>query len=208
MPFRAIEPIKPAGANRSSVRARARPLPPFVQSEDGSASPTSKPAPESASLRRKHHVVDRSGPNWDENGDYIVGKGRPSKNTQWKPGQSGNPKGPKPREKIDAQTELDNMILGKFMTVVNGEPTETNLGLFAVNILKSIAATKNRLAAVDLLNVYQSKLRERNPQQEGVELLPEEQAIINTLLDAAGWEAMPSVRNRLNPSDEPETNDE
>lgn len=152
--------------------------------------------------------MDRSGPNWDEHGDYIVGKGRPPKAKQWGPGQSGNPGGPKPREKVDPQAALDNAILGDFTTIVNGQPVQTNNGLFAINILKSIAAAKNRLAAVDLLNLYLGKLRERNSNKEAQELLPEEQAMINALLDTAGWEEMPSIRNRLTSIDEEATGDD
>ncbi len=32
--------------------------------------------------------------------EYKVGPGRPPKEHQWKPGQSGNPKGAKPKEAI------------------------------------------------------------------------------------------------------------
>ena len=108
-------------------------------------------------------------------------------------------------EKVDPQAALDNAILGDFTTIVNGQPVQTNNGVFAINILKSIAAAKNRLAAVDLLNLYLGKLSERNSIKEGSELLPEEQAMINALLDTAGWEEMPSIRNRLTAIDEEAT---
>ena len=48
-----------------------------------------------------------------ENGDYEVGYGKPPKHTQWKPKQSGNPKGaPKKqkREQVDVAATLSEPI--------------------------------------------------------------------------------------------------
>lgn len=44
--------------------------------------------------------------------DYAVGYGRPPKVTQFKPGQSGNPKG-RPKGSRSARAELIGIILGK-----------------------------------------------------------------------------------------------
>jgi hypothetical protein len=198
-------PKAPAPAASPKPRSRIRPIRSAAASGDVER-PDNTPPP--SRTARKHHVVDRSGPNWDENGEYIVGKGKPPKASQWGPGQSGNPGGPKRREKVDPQTALDEAILAEFTTLVNGQPVQTTNGVFAINILKSIAATKNRLAAVDLLNLYQAKLREHHSQKAGTDLLPEEQAMINALLDTAGWEEMPAIRNHLTPVDEQEAGHE
>lgn len=202
MPFRPIIPKQPAASTPIFVRARTRPFnaatsPSVLQPESSSSKP-----------KRKHHVVDRTGPNWDKNGDYIHGKNRPPKSSQWKPGQSGNPRGPKPREKLDPEAEMDAAILAEFMTTVNGQQISTNLGLFALNVLKSRAAQKDRKAASDLLDLYYVKLRARGEREEADVLLPEEQAMLDALFDVAGVHPMPSIRNRLTPLNEPETDHE
>ena len=90
---------------------------------------------------------------------------------------------------------MDDAVLADFTTTVNGQAVTTNLGLFALNILKAKAAQKDRKAAADLLNLYYDKLRARNSQQDSGGVSPEEQAIIDNLLDAAGWSALPAIRN-------------
>lgn len=205
MPFRRVEPSKPAAPAPISVRARTRPAPPPADlaevAEPSSSAPPSKPA----KAARRHHIVDRTGPNWDENGDYFVGRNRPDPKCQWKPGQSGNPAGPKPREKAEPADEVIDEILAPFMTKVNGQPVETTAGVYAINILKAKAAEKDRLSAIELLNRYEAALLIRHAKKGSIEILPEEQAMIDELLSTAGWEALPSVRNRLSPDDEPKT---
>jgi hypothetical protein len=51
--------------------------------------------------------------------DYAVGYGRPPKTTQFKPGQSGNPKG-RPKGSRSARAELIEIIFGKVPMTVGG----------------------------------------------------------------------------------------
>ena len=214
MPFRPIVPaatpigggvpkLAPPARVESPPAAKAIANPPArIRSATAGRS---EPEPEP---KRRHHKSKIAETNLDENGDYIIGKWRPPIKNQWTKGQSGNARGPKPRKAIDPETALDDAILAEFATIANGEKAMTNLGLFALNSLKARAAQKDRKAAEFLLDLYYAKLRERKPQNEGAGLLPEEQAIIDALLNTAGWEEMPDIRKRLTSSDAPEPDDE
>ena len=54
-----------------------------------------------------------------QGGDYAVGYGRPPKATQFKPGQSGNPKG-RPKGSRSARAELIEIMFGKVPMIVGG----------------------------------------------------------------------------------------
>jgi hypothetical protein len=58
-------------------------------------------------------------------GDYKIGKGKPPKDTQWKPGQSGNPRG-RPRREIPIQTQ--RAMREAFIRAANREVTVTEGG--------------------------------------------------------------------------------
>lgn len=53
---------------------------------------------------------------------YEVGKGKPPRRYRWKPGQSGNPKGRKPR----ANTK--NETLNELLAALINEPVEVTIG--------------------------------------------------------------------------------
>jgi Family of unknown function (DUF5681) len=53
-------------------------------------------------------------------GDYEVGKGRPPESTQWKPGQSGNPKG-RPKGAKNLATIFHEALQQKFQIEERGK---------------------------------------------------------------------------------------
>jgi len=112
----------------------------------------------SSQLPRRHGPEpDRSGPNWDENGDYIVGKGRPPKAHQWQKGVSGNPRGLKPRQS-NPLAELDAILFGKTPMKVNGEERMLDAGAMMSMLFKSMAIKGDRKAAEKLFGIYMSRI--------------------------------------------------
>jgi hypothetical protein len=163
-------------------------------------------SPPSSSPPRAHHKVDRSGPNWDEDGDYIVGRGRPPKATQWQKGQSGNPRGPKPQEKLDPERAFEKEILAEFTAKVNGEEVTLNMGTFAIQLLKAGAAKGGVKAQQMLLELFQTALRKSVSREDTPEMQAWEQQVIDQMLEEYGLPAAPVVRNtaRLVDGSEPE----
>lgn len=133
MPFRPVTQPGSTPARPYSPRARTR-APAPAQAPEPAPAPAPVPAPAQAPERgpakrdsstpankRAHHKVDRTGANWDENGDYIVGKNRPPIATRWQKDQSGNPRGPAKRETLTAQAQFEQTFLAPFNATVNGE---------------------------------------------------------------------------------------
>lgn len=83
------------------------------------------------------------------NNKYDVGYGKPSPDKQFKPGQSGNPKG-RPKGRKNTMTMLQDILDGKMTIVENGK--KMKISRRAV-ILRQIinAAVKSDLRAVALL---------------------------------------------------------
>jgi hypothetical protein len=144
--------------------------------------------------KRAHHIVDRTGPNWDEQGDYIVGKGRPPKHSQWGKGQSGNPAGPKPKEKLDPLTAFERELTADFTTRVNGEEVRLNIGSFALQLLKAGAAKGGVKSQQLLLDLFLAAVRKNVEQDATPDALDWEQQIIEQMLEDYGLPARPVVR--------------
>ncbi|UZK67337.1 DUF5681 domain-containing protein [Sphingomonas sp. M1-B02] len=185
--------ISPRFRKRVITPARPPSPPQFQASDSPHASPN-----------RPHHKVDRSTDNWDENGEYIVGKGRPPKRHQWKKGQSGNPEGPKPREKLDPDAEFSQLVLAPFTIRSNGAEVTTTLGAFALNLLKANAAKGNRTAQMDLLNLYIGRMAGASRDPASGETSAQEQEMIEAILDAAGFSSDPVFRASRGQNEEPE----
>lgn len=186
----AASPVTPSvGKAGFAARARVRALPhaaPAPATGSNQAAPLAK---------RAHHIVDRTTDNWDEDGNYVVGRGRPPKQHQWRKGQSGNPRGPKPAEKLDPGTAFDRALLSLFPAKVNGEEVMLSQGEFGLNILRSLAAKGNRQAASRLVDLYvEATRRETGAELQGG-LSDDELAVIEAALEEAGFNAAP-VRRR------------
>ena len=70
-----------------------------------------------------------------DNRDYEVGKGKPPKETRWKKGQSGNPKG-RPRVKRDART----MSLNDIAVQIANEQIPATVNGKRVSLSRKVAA--------------------------------------------------------------------
>jgi hypothetical protein len=187
MPFRPINPPSSPAAGFDSPRARTRtpratdPAPP---KRNGGTSDN----------KRLHHKVDRTGPNWNEDGDYLVGKFRPPQATQWKKGQSGNPQGPVKRETLSAQAQFEQTFLAPFTATVNGEAVPLTMDVFAVQTLKSAAAKGSVKAAQILLDFYVTLIRKAADREPGPEIERWEQEAIDRVLAELDLPARPVVR--------------
>lgn len=72
-----------------------------------------------------------------KNGDYEVGKGKPPKSTQWKKGQSGNPKGRSKKQKATFEEDV-SAVLGEEVEVTEGG--------------KKVVTTKRRLLLKQIIH--------------------------------------------------------
>ena len=190
MPFRPIALPRPAPPLTETQRGPSNapeavpPIPPVQKSQTNRTSSTKRP----------HHKVDRSGPNWDEDGDYIVGKGRPPKASRWQKGQSGNPRGPVSRENLTAQQQLEQAMLAPFTATVNGEPIVLTMDVFAVQSLKNAAAKGSVRAAQILFEAYAALVRKVADEPSGPEVTAWEQEAIDRLLAELDLPERPVVR--------------
>jgi hypothetical protein len=185
MPFISIRPSSPSAPVSPPARKR------IVQVADPGSSPSFDSTP---SKNRPHHKVDSSSSNLDENGDYIIGKYRPPKATQWTKGQSGNPRGPIKQESLSAQAKLEQTFLAPFTATVNGETVSLTMGTFAVQTLKNAAAKGSVKAAQILLDSYVTVIRRVADQEPGPEVETWEQEAIDQLLAELDLPKRPVIR--------------
>lgn len=201
MPIRAIDPAKRAGPNpdlspsdassqvqSSDVAGLGPPVIPVAAATHADKGRNDSPD------KRRHHKVDRTTSNWDENGDFIVGKGRPPRDKQWQKGQSGNPRGPKPREKVDPLAAFENELLSDFTAKVNGNEVTLNLGTFALQLLKTGAAKGTVKSQQLLLDLFLGAVRRRVEREDSPEMRDWEQDVIDQMLEEYGLPPEPVKR--------------
>jgi len=193
MPFRPVQPVT-ANIVYASPRARTRPMATPSPSARTSTTSAAERAHEKPVKKRAHHKVDRTGPNWDADGDYTVGKNRPPKVTQWKKGQSGNPQGPVKREKLSAEQQFERSFLAPFNATVNGETVLLTMDMFAVQSLKNSAAKGSVKAAQILLDLFVTLCRKVAGQEPGEQMESWELDTIDRLLEDFGLPKRPVVR--------------
>ncbi len=93
--------------------------------------------------------------------DYEVGYGKPPKHTQYKPGQSGNPRGrPKKSKNVDALLEKE---LDEFVTLQEGGQTKRMTKREA--IIKQVvnSAIKGNTKPLQMMLAHLEKTQEAEP---------------------------------------------
>lgn len=113
------------------------------------------------------------------NEDYEVGHGKPPKKTQFKKGQSGNPKG-RPKNSKNFRTDLDE-VLGQPVTVNENGKTRTVSSQMAVLKRLREQALKGDPRALDrLLKLAEERSDEVEAQQSERSLSQSEKDILTS----------------------------
>jgi hypothetical protein len=121
--------------------------------------------------------------NLDANGNHIVGKNRTPVHTRWKPGQSGNPGGKKPRT-LNTDTEVLDFLEGDITIQTSKGPETMSKAKSLLLKLYEKAIKGDRNAIVALLNMHRaaSDRRAGIAEDDPEELTPEELALLEALL--------------------------
>lgn len=188
-----LEPSPP----RRRIVARARSRSPEGEGTDQSGTCTMAPAfdapvPNEITIPAKRSRRDHSGSNWNEDGSYKVGKGKPPTSHQFRKGVSGNPKG-RPKGARSVNSIAADIFDVKVPVKVGGETKMMNAtGVVLTKLYEQ--AVKGKLAAIAQILAIQ---RERHPEQPASEALlisAEEATLIDDILSKAGFGASPVAR--------------
>jgi len=118
----------------------------------------------------------------DGNRDYDVGYGKPPKHSQWKKGQSGNPKGPKKGSRA-LKTDLDEALRATLTITVGGKKRRGTTQALSMYALAIKAATGDLRANKQLVDVV---LAVFGPGERGggeTKLSKQDQALLERLLE-------------------------
>lgn len=200
-------PIVPVDPARRAARERERAASP---ARGGSAPPSKIEIEEaegpSDALDGSGAQGLRTGPNWDGEGNYKVGKNKPPAAHRFKPGVSGNPRGPKPGSRgVIAQARE---ILGAKVPVKIGGRTRK---LDAVGVALTVLydkVSKGDLKAIETVLRLGRESRPDKPMSDVEPISAAEQTLIEELLGAAGFAASPVVRKRASNGAKPEEADQ
>lgn len=95
------------------------------------------------------HQHDPEGPRGADERSYQVGYGKPPKDSQFKPGQSGNPAG-RPKRKPSIKEELEAVLYRE--TTIEGPEGPERANVLGVSLLATAKqASKGKVAATKLL---------------------------------------------------------
>lgn len=126
------------------------------------------------------------------NSDYQVGYRKPPKHSQFKKGQSGNPKG-RPRSAKGLQTIVREVMLEKVLIrTASGEKRVSRAEALVLKNLE-LATKGNGRALEKLLQLFQAAVPDEAPaaeQQQVTESTAADQAILDALVD--------DIRERVN----------
>jgi hypothetical protein len=80
---------------------------------------------------------------------YQVGYGHPPRETQWKKGQSGNPRKSKPKPREGALATMERLLLAPVRLTIDGEPKQVPaLEAIVLQLLQKTMAENVRAARV------------------------------------------------------------
>lgn len=165
-----------------------------VRNRAASPSGVDAMAPSSPGPDETNNRPTRSGPNWDEEGHYKVGKGRPPVHSRFQPGRSGNPKGRKPGGR--GRTAQARQILGDKMPVkIRGKARKLDAYGIALSVALDKAA-KGDLKAIELILRHYREVFPDAPPEVEEELSREERVLIDNFLNSAGIGSDPVVREK------------
>lgn len=172
MPIRPIVRPEPSSDNNRAIVARSRVRPARPQITPTRSTPQSE---------------EHLGPNWTDDGDYIVGRGRTPAATKWKPGQSGNPRG-RPAKKppsLDIH-EIIMELMAKELRVNTATGSETSDHLRVLLRKTYEQAVKGNLGASRMLVGLLSEAHAKQVSQErpDEQLSDDEKNILATMLNA------------------------
>lgn len=142
-------------------------------------------APEMANPATPAHENKRTGPNWNADGTYEVGKNKPPVNTRWKKGQSGNPRGPKKNAEAPSMEGLTIALMEQKIALTSSQGGKTKMS-HAAALLRKVyeKAVKGDLkSAVYLFELYGKALIKPRGASSDDGLSSAEQAILANLLN-------------------------
>jgi hypothetical protein len=168
MPIRAIKAATPSAASDANTSM----IDPPPRRRSAVAKPRHTPAPEPRS------------PNWDADGNYIVGKGKPPVKSRFKKGQSGNPKG-RPKSAKGVNTLVREVLGAKLPVRTAQGEKHMNAVEFALNKLREQAAKGNIRAILAVLQHWMQAVPDNVPEAAnpaGPALTAADQQILDSIL--------------------------
>lgn len=117
--------------------------------------------------------------------DDAVGYRKPPRHSQFKPGQSGNPRG-RPKGARGVKTDLAAELSSTWTTSINGKPIKSTKQRLMFRTLTARAATGDVRAAAILLPLILQVLGIEDRGGEARRLSPQDQALLDELLGTGG----------------------
>ena len=114
--------------------------------------------------------------------DYDVGYKKPPKNTQFQPGQSGNPQG-RPKGTKNLSTDLDEELNQKILVTEGGKQQEVTKQRAMIKTLFAKAMQGNTQAAKALITLIIGLEQSRRDFQSPDRLSEEDQSILDAFVE-------------------------
>ncbi len=136
--------------------------------------------------------------------DYQIGYGKPPRGTQFKPGQSGNPRG-RPKGTRGLKTDLERELGAPHTIQVNGQSVRGSRQQLTVMTLCARAASGELRAHALLIPLILQVFGIEDRGAEKQPLSPRDQALLNELLSDVPGEVAPEPGS---PEIDPEESDD